>query len=141
MKILLGLLIVLSGFSLGTARAENWAKVVDNRTSRIFVDTGSINQNGDIITAWYRRDFSYPMVLEKNHRKYKSSKVFSSYNCTSREMAATQWITFEDKGGKGKVVSNEKMMPPAYGEIPLGDTGKPLFDFVCKRAAAHKSKS
>lgn len=131
-------LIVLGGLSTGTAgAAANWVKVVDSKTSRIFVDTHSITRIGDIATAWYRRDFDQPMLSDKKHRPYKSSKVLNYFNCTSREMAPAQWITYEKTGGTGKIVTNEKVISLEYGDVSEDETGEKILNFVCKQIRQH----
>lgn len=127
-------LILLCGLSTGNANAANWVKVVDSKTSSIFVDIDSINRTGDIVTAWYRRNFNHPMISDKNNRPYKSSKVLNYYNCSDRSIAAVQWITYENKDGLGKVISNEKVIALAYGDILPGEASEAIFDFVCKYA-------
>jgi hypothetical protein len=124
--------IVLCALSAGNADAANWVKVVDSKTSRVFVDTSSINRTGDIVTAWYKRDFNQPMVSEKNRPPYKSSKVLNYYNCSDREIATAQWITYANKDGLGKAISNQKVISLEYGDVPPGETGEAVFDFVCK---------
>ena len=131
-------LVVFYGLTAGNVDAATWVKVVASSTSRIFVDTGSIIKTGDIVTAWYRRDFNRPIASKKIHRPYKSSKVLNYYNCSSREIAAAQWITYENNNGTGKIVSNEKVISLAYGDIPPGEAGEPVFDFLCKYVKQHK---
>lgn len=132
MKTLCVTLMALCGLLAGSADAAHWEKVVDSKTSRIYVDTDSINRIGDIVTAWYRRDFNQPMVSEKNHRLYKSSKVLNYYNCTSREIAPARWITYEKQDGTGKILSNEKVISLTYGDVLPGEAGEAIFNFVCK---------
>ena len=125
-------LLVLCCAPAANAAAVTWVKVVGSGASQIFVDTGSIRQTGDIVSAWYRRDFNRPMLTEKKHLPYRSSKVLSYYNCADREVAPAQWITYEKTGGMGKVISNEKVISLSYGEVPRGEAGEAVFDFVCK---------
>jgi hypothetical protein len=134
MKTLCATLMVFYGLFTGNANAANWVKIVDSKTSTIYVDTGSIIKTGDIVSAWYRRDFTQSMVTEKKHQSYKSSKVLNYYNCPSREIAPAQWITYENKEGLGKVISNEKVISLTYGDIPPGEAGEAIFNFVCKYA-------
>lgn len=124
--------MVICCLSAGNAVASNWVKAVDSGTSKIFVDTDSINRTGDIVAAWYRRDFKHPMATEKKGRPYKSSKVLNYYNCSEHEIASAQWIRYEGNAGLGKVISNQKVIALEYGDIPPGEAGKPIFDFVCK---------
>jgi len=130
-------LMGLCGLLVGNADAANWVKVVDSGTSRVFVDTDSIKRTGDIVAAWYRRDFNRPMPAEKGHRLYRSAKVLNYYNCPDREVAAAQWITYENKDGRGKVISNEKVNSLVYGDVPRGEAGEAIFDFVCKHVKQH----
>lgn len=127
-------LMMLCALSAGNAIASNWVKAVDSGTSKIFVDTDSINRTGNIVAAWYRRDFNRPVATEKNGRSYKSAKVLNYYNCSDHEIAAAQWIRYEEKGGQGKIISNERVISLEYGDIPPGEAGKPIFDFICKHA-------
>lgn len=132
-------LVALCGLSVWNADASDWVKAVESRTSRIFVDTGSISRTGDIVAAWYRRDFSHPMVAETKSRQYKSAKVLNYYNCADREVAAAQWITYENREGQGRVVSNEKVLALEYGDVPTGDAGEAVFNFVCKYSKQRKT--
>ena len=129
-------LIVLCELVAGNAVASNWVKAVEGGTSKIFVDLDSINKTGNIVAAWYRRDFKHPMHAENKRRPYQSSKVLNYYNCSDNEIAAAQWITYEKTGGQGKIITNERVSSLEYGDIPLGETGKPLFDFICQHAHA-----
>ena len=132
------MLMALCGLATESAYASTWVKAVDSRTSIIFVDTDSINSTGDIVAAWYLRDFNSPMAAEKSSLTYRSAKVLIYYNCSGREIAAAQWITYENKNGSGKVVSNERVNSLVYGEVPPGEAGEAIFDFVCKYAKQHK---
>lgn len=138
MKTLCIALMVLCGLLARSADAAHWEKIVDSKTSSIFVDTDSINRIGDIVTAWYRRDFNQPMVADKNHLLYRSSKVLNYYNCTDREIASARWITYEKKGGTGKVISNEKVITLAYGDVLPGEASEAIFNFVCKYVKQRK---
>jgi len=131
-------LLALCCVLAANAAAANWVKVVGSGASQIFVDTGSIRQTGDIVSAWYRRDFNRPMLTEKKHLPYRSSRVLSYYNCADREVAPAQWITYEKTGGLGKVISNEKVISLSYGDVPRGEAGEAIFDFVCKYVRQHK---
>lgn len=131
-------LLTLCGLSAGNADAANWVKVVDDKISKVFVDTKSINRIGDIVTVWYRRDFNQPMISDKNRRPYRSSKVLNYYNCSDHEIAAARWITYEKEGGLGKIISNEKVISLEYGDIAPGETGEAIFDFVCPHTKQQK---
>jgi hypothetical protein len=127
-------LIFLGSLTAGNASASNWVIAATSGVSKIYVDTDSINRTGNIVSAWYRRDYKHPMTSNDKQHKYLSSKVLNYYNCTDNEIAAAQWITYEGVEGQGKTVSNERVTPLEYGDIPPGETGKPIFDFICKRA-------
>ncbi|MDX8400170.1 MAG: hypothetical protein R8K20_07965, partial [Gallionellaceae bacterium] len=94
------LLMLLLGLSAGNAEAK-WVKLFSNKESKITIDTSSIVRTGDIVSVWYRRDFNRSMAIQKSTQRYQSSKVLYYYNCTDRQMAAAQWITYEKKGGLG----------------------------------------
>lgn len=95
------------------------------------MDTDSIDRVGDIVSAWYRREFTHPMVSEKNRQRYKSSKILSYYNCADREIAPARWITYADAEASGKIISNERVSPLEYGDVSADDAGEPIFNFVC----------
>jgi len=117
--------------------AAQWVKITDSKVSAIYVDTASIKRTGDIVSAWYRRDFKRPMPSEKK-LPYLSSRVLNYYNCATREVAAAQWITYEKPGGEGKKVSSDRVEPLAYGDIPLGEAGIDVYNFVCQPGKATK---
>lgn len=131
MKTLCIALLALCGLLAENASAAHWVKVVDSKTSRIFVDTDSINRIGDIVSAWYKRDFTHPIAAQKNNQRYRSSKVLSYYNCTEREVAHARWITYANQDASGKAISTEEVDSLQYGDISADDTGEPIFNFVC----------
>ena len=124
-------LLTLCGLFAGNADAAHWVKVVDSKTSRIYVDTDSINRIGDIVSAWYKRDFSHPIASGKSHQRYQSSKVLNYYNCADREIAHARWITFANREASGKPLSSEEVDSLQYGDVTADDTGEPIFNFVC----------
>jgi len=132
-------LVAFCGLSASVADAATWVKAIDSKTSRIFVDTSSINRTGGIVAAWYRRDFNHPMPAEKKAQLYKSSKVLNYYNCSDHEVAPAQWITYENRDGLGKIISNEKVVALEYGEVPSGEAGAAVFDFVCHYAKSRRT--
>ena len=127
-------LIIFCGLAVGNARATHWVEVVGTSNSQIFVDTDSIIRMGNIVAAWYRRDFQHTMPVANSHRTYKSSKIYNFYNCSANEIASAEWITYSEKGGLGNIVTKDSVSPLEYADIPLGETGKPVFDFICKHA-------
>lgn len=132
MKALCAVLLAFCGLLTGTAGAANWVKVVDSNHSRVFVDTDSISRVGDIVSAWYKRDFAHPIPSEKSGQQYKTSKVLSYYNCADREVAPARWITYAEWDASGKPISNERVSPLEYGDISASEFGEAVFDFVCK---------
>ena len=121
----------------GNAAAADWVKVVDSKTSRIYVDTGSISRIGDIASAWYKRDFSHPIMTEK-HQKYRSSRVFNYYNCADRQVAHAQWVTYAGANATGGIISEEKAPTLEYGDITADDAGEPVYNFVCTYAKSRR---
>jgi hypothetical protein len=140
MKTLCVALMLLCGLLAENADAANWVKIVDSNTSGIFVDTDSIIKTGDIVAAWYKREFNHAMPTEKKHQLYKSSKVLNYYNCSEHEIAPAQWITYENKNGAGRIISNEKVISLEYGDIPPGEAGEAIFNFVCEYVKQHRPK-
>ena len=134
MKFYCIVLILFGNLATGNVAASNWVIAATSGVTKIYVDTDSINRTGNIVSAWYRRDYKHPMTGNDKRHKYQSSKVLNYYNCADNEIAAAQWITYEGVEGQGKTVSNERVTPLEYGDIPPGETGKPIFDFICKRA-------
>jgi hypothetical protein len=129
--------LMLCALLASNTQAVTWVKAADSKISTIFVDTDGINITGNIVSAWYRRDYKKPMNTEKN-RLYRSSKVLNYFNCTEHEIAVAQWIKYENSGGLGKIISNEKVISLTYGDVAAGETGKAVFDFVCNYAKRHK---
>ncbi|MDX8399537.1 MAG: hypothetical protein R8K20_04750, partial [Gallionellaceae bacterium] len=70
--------------------------------------------------------------IQKSTQRYQSSKVLYYYNCTDRQMAAAQWITYDKKGGLGKVIFNKKVVVLEYGDVSDGNPSGVIFKFVCK---------
>ena len=130
-------LIVLCGLSAGNADAAKWVKVVDNKTYKILVDTDSIIGTGGIVAAWYRRNFDRPMAAEKGSQLYRSAEVLNYYNCSEREIAPAQWITYEKLDGRGKIISNERVSSLEYGDISADGANQAIFEFVCKYIKTH----
>ena len=135
-------LIIFSVLPEGNARAEpHWVRATDSKSSETFVDTNSIHANGDIVTAWYRRNFANPMPLGASGRLYSSSRVLNYYNCATHQIATARWITYEEEDELGKVVSNEKISSPEYSEDPPDAVNKVIMGFVCNYVKSHKASN
>lgn len=138
-RMFFAILLALGALLTANANAANWVKVVDSKTSKIYVDASSISQIGDIVSAWYRRDFNHPVYNEK-HQKYRSSKVLNYYNCIDRQVAHAQWVTYENANATGRLLSEDKAPTLEYGDITADDAGEPVFNFVCGQAKKPRKK-
>ncbi len=132
MKICGAVLALLFGVVMINAEAVSWVRLTDSKGSSISVDRDSIQRTGEIVAAWYQRDFNHPMPTEKGSR-YQSVKVLNYYNCASDEVAAAQWITYEKPRGQGKEISNERVEPLLYSGFTAGEANEYVFKFVCQQ--------
>lgn len=124
-------LALLCGLAAHDALADHWVKAASGKISMIYVDTDSMDRTGDIVSVWFRQDFTSPLSTEKHNGAYRSSKVLNYYNCAEHEAATAQFITYEGAGGKGKVLSSEKADSLEYSDVSSDEASKQVFNFVC----------
>ncbi len=124
MKTLITILFLLTPIF---SYASRWVETGRTITAQFYVDTQSIQRNGNLVTFWERRNY-----VQRNKFGDLSTKANLVINCRTRESKLLFLITYDDFDNSGKVTTNTTVNQE-WQPIAPDTIEESTMKFVCKR--------
>ena len=107
---------------------SNWIYVTTNSAEDdYFVETASVQKQGDSITFWYRCNYK-----ERSKTGVLSSKMQKTFNCRTREYIDRYAMFYDDLNNNGQVTASFKPSSSSWDPIPPDTSLWTIYKFVCK---------
>lgn len=115
----------------GNALAE-WQELGQNDQSIVFVDTATIQTQGNTAQIMSMLDFKKPGQDPQTKQTVNSIIGLNEYDCTSGKYRPIEFKVFTGNRGKGKVVVDQKTPDSAFETIPNGSWAAGVFNVACR---------
>lgn len=115
----------------GNAVAE-WQELGQNDQSIVFVDTATIQTQGNTAQIMSMLDFKKPGQDPQTKQTVNSIIGLNEYDCTSGKYRPIEFKVFTGNRGKGKVVVDQKTPDSAFETIPNGSWAAGVFNVACR---------
>lgn len=127
-------LITILRLCVGPVYAE-WVDIADKLEKgltiyTVYVDTESIQRNGDIVTLWAL--FDYVTIQSIVGGPWLSSKTRREYDCVEARVRLVGYMTFTGNMGSGEAVYSNSSQG-AWEPISPDSIDRKLWDVACSR--------
>lgn len=107
---------------------SNWIYVATNSLEDdYFVETASVQKQGDSITFWFRTNFK-----ERHKTGVLSSKIQKTFNCRTREHIDRYAMFYDDLNNNGRVTISFKPGDASWEPVVPDTVLWSVYKFVCK---------
>ena len=107
---------------------SKWVNVAKSDTVIFYVDTQSIQKNGNTVTYWEKRNY-----VKRDEFGDLSSKVNLTINCRTRESQMLYLMTYDDLDNYGKVQSNFSPKNLEWRPIAPDTVSEIVMKFICRQ--------
>jgi len=110
--------------------ASNWMFIAASSNTKFYLETSSIQKDGDTVNFWIRENLS-----NRSKLGYLSSKTNQIFDCKRRERKIIYASFFEDLDNNGRKISQfsqAELGNPAWSPIPPDSVAEDILKSVCK---------
>jgi hypothetical protein len=132
MKFLTALLAISATLlTSGNAMAE-WQEIGKNDQSAVFVDTTTLQTQGNLAQIMSMLDFKKPGQDPQTKENVNSIIGLNEYDCSTGKYRPIEFKVFTGNRGKGKVVVDQKTPDSVFDAIPNGSWAAGVFNVACR---------
>jgi len=114
------------------AFAGEWSLVADNKDEIVFVDRGSIRQEGDLKKARVLHSYSKVRTIGDEAFPHKSEILLYAVRCEDRSLGFEQWTMTAGEIGSGETVWTGHVVGPSLYQDPHNPIVAGIIDSTCK---------
>jgi hypothetical protein len=131
---LLALILVSAIAESGTA--ADWVKVGQNSEMSAYIDTLSLQRDGQKVKIWEQYVFTHPQAIKGSKSTYKVVMMLKAYRCNEKtdiilQLAYYTDATFDKPFANDSFPDNQS----DYKNIKPDSMADYVFKFVCREAA------
>jgi hypothetical protein len=117
-----------------SAPAGSWQEVVKSDTQQVFIDSSSLQRNGDVVEASSKTNFTSPMMTAGN-KPYLSANNVYRLDCAQRKVALKSIRAYAEPDLQGKVMQKANFYDNnlQWMDAPPDSVFAHLVDFACKQ--------
>ena len=128
----LALILSMSGlFTTGNALAA-WREIGSTEQFNVFVDTATLQTQGDKAQIISLLDFKKPGEDPKTKEKVNSIIGLNEYDCTNVKYRPIEFKLFSGNIGAGKVIIDQKTPDSPFETIANGSWAAGVFNVACR---------
>lgn len=116
---------------VGNAQAE-WLRVGHAQNISIYVDTNSVQKNGDFAQISELTDIE-PAPWVDPKVPFKSAKSWIEFDCISVLRRPLSVETYSERMAEGVPISSEKLQEPKFWPIKAGTASEATFKLTCAK--------
>ena len=127
------LLFVFLMMTCSVSWAE-WELVADIENYVQFVDKATKRKKDNFVEMWRMNNY-FDEQLNSQGKKYKSVKIFDSYDCNNKARGVVSFVQYFEQYGRGDVVLSHtaKSIEIQYHPIVPESIGEGLWKIACGR--------
>ena len=126
-------LFTISAALLFTGNASAaWQEIGKNDQSVVFVDTATLQSQGNLAQIMSMLDFKKPGQDPQTKENVNSIIGLNEYDCSTGKYRPLEFKVFTGNRGKGKVVVDQKTPDSIFEAIPNGSWAAGVFNVACR---------
>ena len=126
-------LFTISAALLFTGNASAaWQEIGSNDQSVVFVDTATLQTQGNLAQIMSMLDFKKPGQDPQTKENVNSIIGLNEYDCSTGKYRPIEFKVFTGNRGKGKVIVDQKTLDSVFEAIPNGAWAAGVFNVACQ---------
>ena len=126
-------LFTISAALLFTGNASAaWQEIGKNDQSVVFVDTATLQTQGNLAQIMSMLDFKKPGQDPQTKENVNSIIGLNEYDCSNGKYRPIEFKVFTGNRGKGKVIVDQKTPDSVFEAIPNGSWAAGVFNVACR---------
>jgi hypothetical protein len=109
-----------------------WQEIGKNEQSVVFVDTATLQTQGDLAQIMSMLDFLKPGQDPATKENVNSIIGLNEYDCSTGKYRPIEFKVFAGNQGKGKVIVDQKTPDSIFDVIPNGSWAAGVFNVACR---------
>jgi hypothetical protein len=132
MKSNITLLAMITTFLVSGNAMAAWQDIGSNDQSTVFVDTATLQTQGNLAQIMSMLDFKKPGQDPQTKENVNSIIGLNEYDCSTGKYRPLEFKVFTGNRGKGKVVVDQKTPDSIFDAIPNGSWAAGVFNVACR---------
>ena len=126
-------LLALSAALLTSGNAlAAWQEIGKNDQSTVFVDTATLQTQGNLAQIMSMLDFKKPGQDPQSKENVNSIIGLNEFDCSTGKYRPIEFKVFTGNRGKGKVAVDQKTPDSVFEAIPNGSWAAGVFNVACR---------
>ncbi|MBU3582249.1 hypothetical protein ICN19_09540 [Polynucleobacter sp. AP-Capit-er-40B-B4] len=132
MKSITALLTLFAALFVSGNASAAWQEIGKNDQSVVFVDTATLQNQGNVAQIMSMLDFKKPGQDPQTKENVNSIIGLNEYDCSTGKYRPLEFKVFTGNRGKGKVVVDQKTPDSIFEAIPNGSWAAGVFNVACR---------
>jgi hypothetical protein len=132
MKSNITLLAMITTFLVSGNAMAAWQDIGSNDQSTVFVDTATLQTQGNLAQIMSMLDFKKPGQDPQSKENVNSIIGLNEYDCSTGKYRPLEFKVFTGNRGAGKVVVDQKTPDSTFDTIPNGSWAAGVFNVACR---------
>ena len=132
MKSITTLLTLSAALLISGNASAAWQEIGKNDQSVVFVDTATLQSQGNLAQIMSMLDFKKPGQDPQTKENVNSIIGLNEYDCSTGKYRPLEFKVFTGNRGKGKVVVDQKTPDSIFEAIPNGSWAAGVFNVACR---------
>ena len=132
MKSITALLTLSTGLLISGNALAAWQEIGSNDQSVVFVDTATLQTQGNFAQIMSMLDFKKPGQDPQSQENVNYIIGLNEYDCSTGKYRPIEFKVFTGNRGKGKVVVDQKTPDSIFEAIPNGAWAAGVFNVACR---------
>ena len=129
----ISLFLAFSATLLGSNSAfAEWQEIGKTDLFTVYVDTATLQQQGDKVQIMSMLDFKKPGQNPTNKENVSSIIGLNEYDCSSTKYRPIEFKVFTGNKGKGKVAEDQKTPNSPFETIESGSWPAGVYNVACR---------
>jgi hypothetical protein len=132
MKSIATLLTMSAALLVSENALAAWQEIGKNDQSVVFVDTATLQTQGNLAQIMSMLDFLKPGQDPETKAKVNSIIGLNEYDCSTGKYRPIEFKVVTGNRGKGKVIVDQKTPDSVFEAIPNGSWAAGVFNVACR---------
>jgi hypothetical protein len=132
MKSISTLIAISAALLVSGNAAAAWQEIGKNDQSTVYVDTATIQTQGNLSQIVSMLDFKKPGQDPQTKENVNSIIGLNEFDCTTGKYRPIEFKVFTGNRGKGKVAVDQKTPDSVFEAIPNGSWAAGVFNVACR---------
>jgi hypothetical protein len=132
MKSIFSLLAISATLFVSGNALAAWQELGQNDQSTVFVDTATLQSQGNLAQIISMLDFKKPGQDPQTKENVNSIIGLNEFDCSNGKYRPIEFKVFAGNSGKGKVVADQKTPDSVFEAIPNGSWAAGVFNVACR---------